>query len=103
VGCLRAGNLPGIQTLMLVASLGDTDQAFALARELYIDQHRGGLDALFVPQTQSMRTDPRFMPLMKDLGLLRYWDLNNNWPDFCRAPRLPYRCEAEARRLLRGR
>jgi tetratricopeptide (TPR) repeat protein len=102
MACLRAGNLPGIQTLMLVASLGDRDQAFSLARELYIDQHRGGLDALFVPQTQSMRSDPRFMPLMNDLGLLRYWDLNNNWPDFCREPRLPYRCVAEARRLLRG-
>lgn len=102
MACLRAGNLPGIQTLMLVASLGDAEQAFALARELYVDQHRPGLDALFVPQTQSLRSDPRFMPLMNDLGLLRYWDLNNNWPDFCREPRLPYRCEAEARRLLRG-
>jgi hypothetical protein len=85
---------------MLLSQLGALDDAFALARTHFVDEQRGGEEVLFSAATRPMRTDPRFMPLTKDLGLLGYWRLSNHWPDFCREPSLPYRCEAEAQRLL---
>jgi hypothetical protein len=36
---------------------------------------------------------------MRELGLLAYWRLSGRWPDFCRDPDLPYRCQAEGQRL----
>jgi adenylate cyclase len=98
--CSRSGDLPPAHTLMLLAQLGALDDAFALARTHFIDERRGGEEVLFAAVTHPMRTDPRFMQLTKDLGLLGYWRLSNHWPDFCREPSLPYRCQAEAQRLL---
>ncbi|MGQ0534350.1 MAG: hypothetical protein ACT4OF_16915 [Caulobacteraceae bacterium] len=100
LACSRSGDLPAAQTLMLLSSLGVPDDAFALARIHFVDEQRSGEDVLFAAATRPMRTDPRFMPLMKDLGLLGYWRLSGHWPDFCREPSLPYRCQAEAQRLL---
>mgnify|MGYP002623612055 CR=1 FL=1 len=100
VDCARSGDLPAQHALMVLAALDATDDAFVLARELFVDQRGGGHQVLFAPQTRAMRRDPRFMPLMQDLGLLRHWRLSGQWPDFCREPGLPYRCDAEARRLL---
>jgi adenylate cyclase len=98
--CSRSGDLPPAHTLMLLAHLGALDDAFALARTHFIDEQRDGEEVLFAAVTRPMRNDPRFMPLTKDLGLLGYWRLSNHWPDFCREPSLPYRCQAEAQRLL---
>jgi hypothetical protein len=100
LGCSRSGDLPAGQTLMLLSTLGALDDAFVLARTHFVDEQRNGEDVLFAAATRPMRTDPRFMPLMKELGLLGYWRLSNNWPDFCREPSLPYSCEVEAQRLL---
>ncbi len=99
LACYRSGDLPVSQALMLLAALGDTDSAFAIAQAMFVTERQSGHDILFSPATASMRADPRFMPLMKDLGLLRYWRLSARWPDFCGDPALPYRCEAEAMRL----
>ncbi|MGD9981579.1 MAG: tetratricopeptide repeat protein [Hyphomonadaceae bacterium] len=98
--CARSGDLPAAHAIMLLAHLGALDEAFALARTHFVDEQRSGEDALFAAVSRPMRTDPRFMPLMKDLGLLGYWRLSGRWPDFCREPSLPYRCQAEAQRLL---
>lgn len=100
VDCSNTGDLPTAQVLMQYSALGELDEAFALARQRFEDERRGGEDVLFSAATRSMRTDPRFMPLMRDLGLLGYWRLSGHWPDFCRDPDLPYRCQAEAQRLL---
>jgi tetratricopeptide (TPR) repeat protein len=100
LSCYRSGDLPLQHTLMLLAALGEMDDAFALARLRFIDDQHAGHEALFSPQARPMRADARFMPLMRDLGLLRHWRLSGRWPDFCRDPGLPYRCDAEARRLL---
>jgi adenylate cyclase len=100
IACDASGDLPSAQSLMLIAALGDADEGFARARTLFIDERRGGHEILFTPPTASLRADPRFMMLMRDLGLLGYWRLSGRWPDFCREPGLPYECEAEARRLL---
>jgi TolB-like protein len=98
--CSRDGDLPAGQSLMLLSQLGALDDAFALARTHFVDEQRGGEEVLFSAATRPMRTDPRFMPLTRDLGLLGYWRLSHHWPDFCREPSLPYRCQAEAQRLL---
>jgi tetratricopeptide (TPR) repeat protein len=100
VDCTDTGDLPTAQALMQYSRLGQLDEAFALARLRFGDEQRGGEDALFGAATHAMRADPRFMPLMRDLGLLAYWRLSGHWPDFCRDPSLPYRCQAEAQRLL---
>lgn len=100
VDCSNTGDLPTAQTLMQFSALGELDEAFALARRRFEDERRGGEDVLFSAATRPMRTDPRFMPLMRDIGLLAYWRLSGHWPDFCRDPGLPYRCQDEAQRLL---
>jgi hypothetical protein len=33
------------------------------------------------------------------LGLLNYWRLSGEWPDFCFQPDLPYDCKAEAAKM----
>jgi tetratricopeptide (TPR) repeat protein len=100
VSCSRSEDLPIQHALVLLATLSELDDAFALARARFIDDQHGGHEALFTPHARAMRADARFMPLMRDLGLLRHWRLSGRWPDFCRDPGLPYRCDVEARRLL---
>jgi len=97
--CTNTGDLPTAQALMQYSRQGQLDEAFALARLRFGDEQRGGEDVLFGDATRAMRADARFMPLMRDLGLLGYWRLSGRWPDFCRDPDLPYRCQAEAQRL----
>jgi class 3 adenylate cyclase/TolB-like protein len=99
VDCSNTGDLPTAQALAQYSTLGELDEAFALARQRFDDERRGGEEVLFSAATRPMRNDPRFMPLMRDLGLLGYWRLSGRWPDFCRDPNLPYRCQAEAQRL----
>ena len=99
VDCSNTGDLPTAQSLMEYSALGELDEAFALARLRFVDERRGGEEVLFSAATRPMRTDARFMPLMSELGLLGYWRLSGHWPDFCRDPGLPYRCQAEAQRL----
>ncbi|MEZ5959836.1 MAG: hypothetical protein R3C30_05345 [Hyphomonadaceae bacterium] len=100
VDCSNTGDLPTAQALMQYSALGQLDEAFALARQRFEDERRSGEEVLFSAATRPMRNDPRFMPLMRDIGLLAYWRLSGHWPDFCRDPGLPYRCQAEAQRLL---
>ncbi|MEZ5957392.1 MAG: hypothetical protein R3C27_09310 [Hyphomonadaceae bacterium] len=99
VDCANTGDLPTAQALMQYSAIGELDEAFALARQRFEDERRAGEEVLFSAATRPMRNDPRFMPLMRDLGLLGYWRLSGHWPDFCRDPSLPYRCQAEAQRL----
>jgi adenylate cyclase len=100
VSCARSGDLAAQQALMMLVDLGDLDEAYALARLRFVDEGHGGEEVMFAPAMRAMRNDARFMPLMKDIGQLRHWRLSGRWPDFCREPSLPYRCEAEAQRLL---
>lgn len=101
IACYRQGDMAGDQAMKVAAALSEPDQAFALTREPFFTEP-GAASALFAPASNSMRMSPQFMPLMKTLGLLRYWDLGNHYADFCEERRLPYRCQAEARRLLHG-
>ncbi len=38
------------------------------------------------PATASMRADPRFMPLCRDMGLVDYWRQSGHRPDFLTQP-----------------
>ena len=81
--------------LMLLAMLGDLDDAFAQA-QLYEPRNPYEPPYLFLPTTAAMRYDPRFMPLARKLGFVAYWRATGRWPDFCSEPGLPYDCRREA-------
>jgi hypothetical protein len=74
------------------AQLGRLDDAFAAADALYLNrgfqvapafftQQQGGYtppdqrgtEFLFSPPCRQMRTDPRFQPLLREIGLVDYW------------------------------
>lgn len=57
------------------------------------------IGVVFRAPMRPFRNDPRFMPLMARLGLIRYWQETNTWPDFCLETDLPYDCKAEAAKL----
>lgn len=90
-----------VNGMMLLNLLGATDRAFDLARAYYLeqgpilaavswrpdqpmirDQRRRKTNMLFTPTAAVMRSDPRFMPLMKQMGLDDYWDKRGIRPDF---------------------
>lgn len=86
--------------IQVLGTLGETDRAFALVEGLQRDEGAAVFyGVFFAPSTAVMRRDPRFMPLMQELGLLDYWVESHHWPDFCGEPDLPYDCRREAERL----
>ena len=50
------------------------------------DQRRRKTNMLFTPTAAPMQRDPRFMPLMQQMGLAEYWDRRGVVPDFLSAP-----------------
>jgi hypothetical protein len=46
------------------------------------DQRRRKTNMLFTPAAAPMQRDPRFLPLMKAMGLSDYWDRRGVLPDF---------------------
>ncbi len=95
-----AGSLSHGEALTLLAMLGDLDGAFAQA-ELYEPVDPSAPPYLFLPMTAAMRSDRRFIPLARKLGLVAYWRASGQWPDFCSEPGLPYDCRVEAGKILR--
>lgn len=90
-----------INAMMLLNIMGAIDQAFELADAYYLergpiiaamqwrpgqpvvpDQRRRKTNILFVPSAAAMQSDPRFIPLMRDIGLVDYWDKRGIGPDF---------------------
>jgi TolB-like protein len=92
---------PGAATVAL-SRLGDIEGAFAAASK-YVDAfdsyHTADPPYLFVPQTDRLRRDPRFMALTGRIGLVDYWRSTGKWPDFCAEPDLPYDCKAVAAQI----
>jgi tetratricopeptide (TPR) repeat protein len=71
------------------AAVGDVDTAFRFADTISPGYPTTGiLDFLFVPQTASMRNNPRFFTLARRYGLAQFWMATGRWPDFCVGPRL---------------
>lgn len=90
-----------INALMLLNLMGATDTAFDLANAYYLergpltvavswnpsqfslrDQRRRKTNMLFVPSAATMRADPRFSGLVRDMGLDSYWRQGRVVPDF---------------------
>ena len=90
-----------INAMMLLNLMGETDRAFELAYAYYLeqgpiiaamqwrpgqpvvpDQRRRKTNMLFTPTAAAMQRDPRFLPLMKEMGLVEYWKRRNIIPDF---------------------
>lgn len=94
-----------INGMMLLNIMGATDRAFELARAYYLeqgplipamqwrpgqpvvpDQRRRKTNMLFTPVAADMQRDPRFLPLMKQMGLTDYWNRRGILPDFLARP-----------------
>lgn len=90
-----------VNAMMLLNLMGATDDAFELAQAYYLeqgpimaalewrpgqpivpDQRRRKTNMLFTPTATAMQRDPRFMPLMRQMGLADYWDRRGVLPDF---------------------
>lgn len=90
-----------VNAMMLLNLMGSIDAAFDLAEAYYLekgpilaairwsegqpfvfDQRRRKTNMLFTPMSKAMQRDPRFLPLMKDIGLVDYWDRRGMRPDF---------------------
>ncbi len=90
-----------INAMMLLNLMKATDEAFDLARAYYLeqgpiitamqwrpgqpvvaDQRRRKTNMLFTPTAAAMQQDPRFLPLMDEMGLVDYWDRSGMLPDF---------------------
>lgn len=97
------------QGMQVDAALGRLDAAYSLARRLYIGHppppaFNSGVGpvspdepdtaALFGPTMRRFWADPRFMPLMVEIGLVDYWRKNGG-PDLCLDAALHPRCVAE--------
>ncbi len=96
----NAGTSGGAYLLaQLYERAGDRHQALSwLARAPVVDmqlQH----SLLFWPSAAGLRTEPAFFGKMAALGLVRWWTLRRQWPDFCSEPKLKYDCAAEVAKL----
>lgn len=95
-------NVAGVvSAIMLLNQIGALDEAFALSNAYYLekgpflaavqwkpgepsvpDQRRRKTNMLFTPTAQPMQRDPRFLPLVEEMGLAEYWDRSGSTPDF---------------------
>lgn len=90
-----------VNGLMLLNIMGAVDRAFELAEAYYLergpvlaamqwrpgqpyvpDQRRRKTNMLFVPSSAAMQRDPRFVPMMQEIGLSDYWAARGIGPDF---------------------
>jgi len=90
-----------VNAMMLLNLLRSTDAAFTLAEAYYLergpvraamtappgeplipDQRRRTTNMLFTPLAAPMQQDPRFMPLMREIGLEASWRQRGVEPDF---------------------
>lgn len=90
-----------VSGMMLLNLMGAIDEAFELAEAYYLergpvlaamewrpgqafvpDQRRRKTNMLFVPSGAAMQRDPRFMPLMEEIGMADYWSKRGIKPDF---------------------
>lgn len=90
-----------VNAMMLLNLMGEIDKAFELSCAYYLeqgaiiaamewrpgqpivpDQRRRKTNMLFTPTAAAMQKDPRFLPLMQDMGLTAYWNRRGIVPDF---------------------
>ena len=80
----------------MLAALGELDAAFAQADKLgRLDPSATTLDffptlGLFSRNSHATRADPRFLPLVEKLGLMKYWRATKSQPDVCETEAAPF-------------
>jgi len=62
---------------------GDKDIALAVLRRQYVDNSQPGVYFIWSPFVTSLRADPRFKQMLRDLKLVDYYRATGNWGDFC--------------------
>ena len=82
---------PRDRRINMLAREGDIDGAYTEFRA-YMARKDFVPSVLFMPEMASFRADPRFIPLVKEIGITAYWRASGHWPDFCDAPDRPYDC-----------
>jgi hypothetical protein len=98
--CLASSASSNVDHFCLVALIrvNDLDGAFELANRLFPNlmsddpkvqdrlflawHEEVGLSVLSTPALAPLRNDPRFIPIAKRVGLIRYWR-QDHLPDFC--------------------
>ena len=85
------------QIVQTLAQFGRKDEVLDILLH-YAGGDQAGLAAevLFRPAMRDVWRDPRSIGAAAHLGLLHYWKVSGNWPDFCADPSLPYDCKKEA-------
>jgi tetratricopeptide (TPR) repeat protein len=99
----RLGSGYAREAIVVANALGREDEAFALAEAYYFSRgfvvpdrqapsaasysplNERHTRMLFDPASRMMRADPRFRPLVDELGLERYWRDSGSQPDYRRA------------------
>lgn len=104
VELLTKGPSHSVNALMILNGLGEIDRAFDVASAYLLergplmatvrwrpgqlsvpDQRRRKTHILWVPVAEQMRRDSRFMPLVRDMGMVSYWNAAKVTPDFLKA------------------
>ena len=85
------------QIVQTLAQFGRKDEVLDILLH-YPGGDQAGLAAevLFRPAMRDVWRDPRSIGAAAHLGLLHYWKVSGNWPDFCADPALAYNCKKEA-------
>jgi TolB-like protein len=78
----ESGRMEGVASI--AALLGDTDTGLAAMHRAYVDLAANNTGDIWSPMYKSMRADPRFKKLLRDLGLVDYWRTSGNWGDYCK-------------------
>jgi len=78
----RAGELGVRMYVGALFFIGDVDGLFEAMRNIVASGEPFDVELFFTQQGKAIRQDDRFMPLMKDLGLVDFWD-RTHWPDAC--------------------
>ncbi len=100
----RRGPAQSVHALIQLSGMGEVDPAFRVARAYYLGQghlpvairkspsdptinelHRRATQALFIPTGRAMREDPRFLPIVSEMGLADYWNDCAIEPEFLAA------------------
>ena len=74
--------MEGIATI--AALLGDADTTLAAMHRAYVDLAANNTGDIWFPIYKSVRRDPRFKKLLRDLGLVDYWRTSGKWGDYCK-------------------
>jgi hypothetical protein len=66
------------------AYYGDIDLALKAFRRAFVEMRSTVLPDIWQPVLADVRRDPRFKPIVRDVGLYDYWRASGKWGDFAR-------------------